>query len=460
MKTTVFGVGYVGLVQAAMLAKLGHEVVCVDIDKVKIDKLCRLEIPIYEPGLKEIVVSTVTEGLLKFTSDPKVGCDEPDVIFVAVGTPQSSTGAADLSYVESAIQSIADNITKDCVVAIKSTVPVGTVDFMQRVLSEILDSRPDKRISVSTVSNPEFLREGNAVYDALNPERVVIGSNCPKATSIIKDLYSDLPKSTRYIVMSRRSAELAKYASNAMLAARISLVNEIAEIASKLCADYEEVKLCIGADSRIGPQFISAGLGYGGSCFPKDVSALVNTAKQYGAEVAILKAIQNRNERQKNLFFEAITSHFGNSIKCKIIGVWGLTFKPNTNDTRESPSLKLVEMLVDLGCTIKVYDPQFDPDMFPAHLKIPNVEVMMSMYEVMSGSNALVIATDWQEFSKVDLKMVAENMLEPIVFDGRNIFSLDDVTKSGLVYYSIGRQPRFPTHPSNYCVDQISGALI
>ena len=419
MKICVIGTGYVGLVGAAVFSDWGNEVIGVDIDAEKIERIKKGDMPIYEPGLSEIVLKNISENRLSFTTSLSEGVEKSDVIFICVGTPQSETGDADLSAVWKVAEDIGKNLNNYKVIVTKSTVPVGTNEKMKKVIKDNLTTNVDFDI----VSNPEFLREGYSVEDMKNPDRTVIGSDSEKAFSIMRSLYEHLGKPI--VECDLKSAEMVKYASNAFLASKISFINEMAQICERSGADVSVVAKGMGLDSRIGPKFLNAGIGYGGSCFPKDVAALYKTSTDQAYDFKLLRGVMEVNEIQKNYFVSKITRYFGKNLSGKTIGVLGLAFKENTDDIRDSVAVEIVKQLRGLGAAIKAFDPQA---MFNAKgvLGTTNIEYCLDKYEVMDNADALFILTEWKEFANIDLERVKAMLKNPVIFDGRNL--LDSYT--------------------------------
>lgn len=430
MKVAIVGSGYVGLVTGACLAEVGHIVICIDNNKAKIDMLKRGEMPIYEPGLKELISQNVKAKRLSFTTSIKDGVDASKVIFIAVGTPPREDGSADLSYVENVSREIAENLTSYKVVVEKSTVPVETGEWVKRTLN-----RYGKRgVKFDVVSNPEFLREGSAVKDFLNPDRIVIGVESKEAEKIMKELYN--PINAPILVTDIKSAEIIKHASNSFLATKISFINAVAEICEKSGADIKKVAEGMGLDQRIGPRFLNAGIGYGGSCFPKDVDAFVHIADKLGYDFKLLKEVQNINQHKREMFVKKIRDTLW-ILKDKNIGVWGLSFKPNTDDMREAPSIDIIKALQKEGAKVKVYCPGA---MDKAQEHFSNVEFCNDYHEACKNADALVILTEWQQFRNADMKKVKELMRNPLIIDGRNIFEPEEMSELGFDYHSIGRR--------------------
>ena len=444
MKITIFGSGYVGLVTGACFAEVGNEVLCVDIDQAKIDRLKNGEIPIYEPGLDTIVHENSRNGRLKFTSDILQGVEFGLYQFIAVGTPPDEDGSADLRHVLSVAESIGTHMQEYRIIINKSTVPVGTADLVREKVLSVLNER-NAGIDFDVVSNPEFLKEGDAVNDFMKPERIVVGVDNPRTRELLRFLYSPFNRShERFIAMDIRSAELTKYAANSMLATKISFMNEIANIAERVGADVEEVRRGIGSDSRIGFSFIYPGVGYGGSCFPKDVQALERTARKHGYDARILQAVEAVNDRQKEHLFELMLRHYGSvdALRGRTVALWGLAFKPNTDDMREAPSRRVMEELWELGATVRVYDPVAIEEAKRIFGQREDLFYASSPDDAVAGADALAILTEWLMFRSPDFDMIKRELGEPVIFDGRNIYNPDFMEQSGFTYYSIGRRPR------------------
>ena len=433
MKISFFGTGYVGLVTGTCFADFGNDVICVDIDSKKIKELNDGNIPIYEPGLKELVERNVEKGRLIFTTDAEKGIKNSDVIFICVGTPQKQNGQADLKYVLEVAKTIGKNLNEYTIIVNKSTVPVGTAEKVRREIKKNLK----KKIGFDVVSNPEFLKEGAAIKDFQNPDRIVIGVDNEKAKKFMNDLYGPIARITRPIVfMDTKSAELTKYASNAMLATRISFMNELSHLCENVGADVKNVASGMGMDTRIGPKFLSAGIGYGGSCFPKDVRALAHMLESFDRNTNIIRAVDYVNERQKKSAVPRLKQYLPN-LEGKKIAIWGLSFKPRTDDIREGPALTVIEQLQDEYAKISVYDPEAIEN---AKKILKGIEYCETSYDAVKDANALMILTEWDEFREVDLKKVKRLMKEPIIFDGRNIFDPERVRNIGFNYLGIGRK--------------------
>ncbi len=430
-KITIIGTGYVGLVTGTCFADLGNEVTCVDIDEEKIATLNSGGVPIYEPGLKEMIARNSKAGRLFFTSSYEEGLKGAEFVFIAVGTPSGVDGEADLRYVRMAAESIADVMDHPMIIVNKSTVPVGTGDWV----ADIIRKRQDSPVSFSVVSNPEFLREGNAIGDFLNPDRVVLGSLDREAAEKVAQLY--LPLRAPIVITDLRTAEMIKYASNAFLATRISFINEIASICEKLGADVKEVAAGMGYDKRIGHYFLDAGLGYGGSCFPKDVKALEYMALIHGAHPQLLRAVMEINRDQRRQVVHKLRRLLGGNLNGKTIGLLGLSFKPNTDDMREAPSVDLAHLLSHEGARVRGYDPVA---MKVAEKILPEVELAASPYDLAEGCDAIIVVTEWNEFKNLDMGRIKESMNQPpVMIDGRNIYNPEEMERIGFVYRGIGR---------------------
>src|SRR6478735_4774598 len=439
MRVTVFGTGYVGLVTGTCLAEVGNQVVCVDIDHAKVDGLNKGVIPIYEPGLEEMVRANHASGRLSFTTEVAAPIEHGDIIFIAVGTPPDEDGSADLKYVLAVARTIGKHLKRPAVVVNKSTVPVGTADKVRAAIAGELKARASD-VAYEVVSNPEFLKEGDAVKDCMRPDRIVIGTDSARALEQMKRLYAPFNRNhERIIPMGVRSAELTKYAANAMLATKISFMNEMANIAERVGADIENVRHGIGSDPRIGYSFIYPGAGYGGSCFPKDVQALEKTAKQYGYTAQILEAVEAVNARQKHKVFELASRHFDGSLSGKTFAVWGLAFKPNTDDMREASSRTLLDRLWAEGAKVRAYDPEAMEEAHRIYGDRADLVLAKSPSEALQGADALVVLTEWKAFWSPDFAKIKAALKSPVVFDGRNIYDPVEVEAAGLAYYGIGR---------------------
>ncbi len=438
MKIAVVGSGYVGLVTGACFAESGVNVICVDNDEVKTEQLRKGEIPIYEPGLEDLIKRNVIKKRLSFTYDIKDAAGGAEVIFIAVGTPPGEDGSADLSHVLAVAGDIGKSLSEYCVVVTKSTVPVGTSEKVRAVISKELKERKAS-VPFDVASNPEFLKEGAAVEDFLKPERIVVGTDTDRATGIMKKLYAPFVLNNHPILfMDIPSAEITKYAANAMLATRISFINEIANLCDILGADINSVRKGIGSDSRIGSKFMYPGTGYGGSCFPKDIKAIIKTAGDNGYELNVIKAVEKANEYQKNVIFNKMLAFFDNNLNNKLIGIWGLSFKPKTDDIREASSIYLINKLLKNGARIKAYDPAAMEE--TKKLLGDKIEYAGDPYEAVKGVDALSLMTEWSEFHLPDFSRLAELMTNKVVFDGRNIYNPEDLKKLGFIYFGIGRR--------------------
>jgi len=437
MKITIIGTGYVGLVTGTCFAETGLDVSCLDIDADKINKLNNGKVPIYEPGLERLIARNLDSNRLSFTTDYRQALTEADAVFIAVGTPPGEDGSADLKYVIEVARQIAQLITEYIVVVTKSTVPVGTAERVRVAMREVLDQRKVD-IPFDVASNPEFLKEGNAIDDFLKPDRIVIGTDSPRAEKIMKRMYNPfLLNGHPLIFMDIPSAEMTKYAANAMLATKISFINDIANLCERTGADVNMVRRGIGSDSRIGNKFIYAGAGYGGSCFPKDVKALINTGLEYGYPMKILQSVDEVNEYQKTILVEKIKAHFKQSVKGRTLAVWGLSFKPNTNDTREAPSEVVISELIGAGCHIKAFDP-VAMDEFKINMG-DRIEYTKDRYEALIDADGLILITEWSEFRILNYPLLKKLMKEYVVFDGRNIYDPAEMKENGITYYGIGR---------------------
>ena len=441
MRVCIFGTGYVGLVTGTCLAEVGHDVVCVDIDQAKVDGLNRGIIPIYEPGLEPMVKANHAAGRLRFTTDAGSGIAHGDVLFIAVGTPPDEDGSADLQYVLAVARTIGRHLARPAVVVDKSTVPVGTADKVRAAIADELAQR-GAAIAFDVVSNPEFLKEGAAVEDCMRPDRIVLGADNPAAIEKLKRLYAPFNRNhDRIVAMDVRSAELTKYAANAMLATKISFMNEIANIAEQVGADVEMVRKGIGSDPRIGWHFIYPGAGYGGSCFPKDVQALARTAQQHGVEPRLLAAVEGVNEAQKAHLFELMMRHYGGEagLRGKTVALWGLAFKPNTDDMREASSRRLLQLLWDVGARVQAYDPEAMDEARRIFGERADLCLCGSAGEALQGADALVVITEWKQFRSPDFARLQAALADAVVFDGRNLYEPAEVEAAGLAYYGIGR---------------------
>lgn len=431
MKISVIGTGYVGLVAGACLADMGNDVICIDNNKEKLRLLENGIIPIYEPGLDELVKYNVSENRLVFSDDLDSAVKQSDVCFIAVGTPQDEDGSADLKYVFEVAKSIAKSMNGYKVIVDKSTVPVGTAEKVTNLIKTLTNHPFD------VVSNPEFLKQGNAVEDFLHPDRVIIGSNSDRATKIMQEIYSPFFRTgNRVIVMDVKSAEMTKYAANSFLATKISFMNEIANLCEKVGADAEMVRVGITTDSRIGNKFLFPGLGYGGSCFPKDVKALVNTGKEFSCEMNIIKAADETNKKQRKFFIDKIIAKYGKNLSGKVFAVWGLAFKPRTNDMREAPAITIINALLEMGAKVKAYDPKAMDS--AKYYFADKIEYSQSAYNALDGSDCLLLLTEWNEFRRPDFEKIKNLLKEPVIFDGRNQYLSNHLDDKGFEYYRIG----------------------
>jgi len=431
----VIGVGYVGLVAGTCLAESGNDVICADIDREKINLLNQGKVPIYEPGLEELIERNLKEGRLRFTTDFDQAIQESEIIFIAVGTPSLPDGSADLSAVYQVARKIGKNLNGYKIIVTKSTVPVGTSDEIEKIIKQ--ESGSD---DFEVVSNPEFMKEGAAVEDFMKPDRVIIGTDSERAFEVMKQIYEPFVRTENPIIrMDRRSAEMTKYTANAFLATKISFINEMANICERVGADIDSVRRGIGFDRRIGFQFLFPGVGYGGSCFPKDVDALIKTAQQKGFEAKILKAVQSVNLNQKQRLVEKIRQHYGERIKGLLLAVWGLSFKPRTDDMREAPSIVIIKGILELGARVRAYDPVAMENAKRIFGK--QISYGENPYQTLEGASGLVIVTEWSEFRRPNFERIKQLLKEPVIFDGRNLFDPQKMKELGFDYYSIGRMP-------------------
>lgn len=435
MQICVIGTGYVGLVAGTCLADMGNDVICVDNDQKKLEQLEKGIIPIYEPGLEELIKANTLEGRLKFTDDLTMAVQKSQVCFIAVGTPQSEDGSADLQYVMNVAESIGKAMNGYKVIVDKSTVPVGTAEKVTAIIKQYYDGEFD------VVSNPEFLKQGAAVDDFLKPDRVVIGSNSPKATAIMQEVYAPFFRTaSRFVIMDVKSAEMTKYAANSFLALKISYANEIANICEAVGADAEMVRNGMCSDKRIGTQFLFPGLGYGGSCFPKDVKALLKTAKDYGCGHRLIEAADEVNKEQRVIFIQKILSRFGLDLKGKTFAVWGLAFKPKTNDMRMAPAITIVNALLEFGANVKAYDPKaFD---YARNLWGDKIYYAKNSYDAIENADAMLLLTEWNEFRRPDFDRMKTLMKQPVIFDGRNQYEAERMIQSGFEYYCVGKKTK------------------
>jgi UDPglucose 6-dehydrogenase len=442
MKVTIFGAGYVGLVQAAVLAEAGHEVMCVDIDRTRIDELNAGHVRIFEPDLDGLVLRNLRDGRLRFTTEAARGVAHAPILFIAVGTPASEDGSADQSHVAAVARSIGALMAAPKTVVIKSTVPVGTNAMVRGLIAEA--SRAAGRdIAFDVVSNPEFLREGAAVDDCSKPDRIILGTASRAAEATLRQLYAPFNRNhEKIIVMDERSAELTKYAANSMLATKISFMNEIANLADRLGADIESVRKGIGADPRIGYAFIYPGIGYGGSCFPKDVQALIHSAEAAGVDPLLIRAVRDRNEAQKHVLIDKISRYFGGDLAGRSFALWGLAFKPGTDDMREAPARAIMEALWRAGASVRAYDPEAMAECARLYGERPDLVLATSRDDALTGADALIIATEWRLFQSPDFATIRARLKTPVLFDGRNLFDPAQVAAEGLDYFAIGRGKR------------------
>ncbi|AXJ05181.1 UDP-glucose 6-dehydrogenase [Pseudomonas fluorescens] len=441
MNVSVFGIGYVGLVQGAALAEVGHNVLCVDVDAGRVEALKEGTLPIYEPGLKSLVRDNYQSGRLRFGTDLVDAVHHGDVLLIAVGTPPDEDGSADLKCVLSVAQTIALNMDRHQIIVDKSTVPVGTGDRVRACIGQVLADNGRSDLTFDVVSNPEFLKEGCAVEDCMRPDRIIIGTDSPRAEEVMRELYEPFNRSReKIIVMDVRSAELTKYAANCMLATKISFMNEMACLAEKLGADIEKVRHGIGADPRIGYQFIYPGLGYGGSCFPKDVKALIQAANGVDIDARVLKAVESRNQEQKASLFRKVFDHFDGHLRGKTFALWGLSFKPNTDDMREAPSRVLMEALWQAGASVQAFDPKAMEEAQRLYGSRDDLTLTGTKEAALKNADALIIVTEWQSFRAPDFDRLSQLLKQPLIFDGRNLFDPQRLSKRGFTYVSVGRQ--------------------
>ena len=436
MKITIVGTGYVGLVTGTCFAEMGVHVNCVDIDVKKIDGLNNGIIPIYEPDLDNLIAKNTAAGRLKFGTDIAATINDCDVVFSAVGTPPDENGSADLKYVLDVARTVGKNLTKYILFVTKSTVPVGTAELVRKAISEELQKR-NISVPFDVASNPEFLKEGAAINDFMRPDRIVVGVDSEKAKTVMEQLYKPFTLNGHPIIfMDIASAEMTKYAANAMLATRISFMNDIANLCERMGANVNEVRRGIGSDPRIGAKFLYSGCGYGGSCFPKDVKALIKTAEENGYPMRVLQAVEEVNETQKEILFHKFNRHFGGEIKGKTVALWGLSFKPQTDDMREAPALVLIEKLLAAGCKVCAYDPIA---MHEAKRKLGDtITYAKDIYETAQNADAILLVTEWKEFRLPDWSAIKKAMKTPVVFDGRNIYDRKDLEQEGFIYYGLG----------------------
>lgn len=444
MKITIIGTGYVGLVTGACFAEMGSQVTCVDIDQEKIENLEKGILPIYEPGLENLVTQNFNEGTLRFTTSLEKASQDSNIFFIAVGTPPGEDGSADLQYVLQVAKEIGQHINEYSIIVDKSTVPVGTADKVKLTIENELKKR-NATVEFDVVSNPEFLKEGAAVNDFLKPDRIIIGADSMRATKMMKRLYAPFSRNReKVILMNVRDAEMTKYAANSMLATKISFMNEIANICEKLGVDVENVRKGIGSDSRIGYSFIYPGCGYGGSCFPKDVKALIRTSKEQGIDPLLLNSVEHRNNLQKKVLSDKVIQRFGSDLSGRVFCVWGISFKPGTDDIREASSKEIISELIDCGATIKAFDPVA---LDQAKKEFPNewfetgqLSFASTQYEAIGQADALILVTEWKTFRQPDFRFMAESMKERVIFDGRNQYDPEEVLEMGFEYHGIGRE--------------------
>lgn len=440
MNVTVFGTGYVGLVQGTILAEVGHHVVCIDLDDHKVEQLRQGNIPIYEPGLESLVKENYAAGRLEFSTDAAAGVNHGQVQFIAVGTPPDEDGSADLKYVLTVAATIAEHMEQNQIIINKSTVPVGSADKVRDEVEKVLERRGRHDIAFDVVSNPEFLKEGSAVVDCQKPDRIIIGTECDATIEVMRELYAPFNRNhDKIIVMDVKSAELTKYAANCMLATKISFMNEMANLAERLGADIEAVRKGIGSDPRIGYDFIYPGVGYGGSCFPKDLQALIHVSNTIDFDAKLLKAMESRNKEQKNTLFNKISKHFHAELKGKTFAIWGLSFKPNTDDMRDAPSRVLMEALWAAGAKVQAYDPEAMEEAQRLYGSHDHLILCGTKEAALKNTDALIIVTEWQNFRAPDFDLIKEKLTEPTIFDGRNIYEPRRMRAKGFTYYSVGR---------------------
>lgn len=437
MRLTVIGTGYVGLVTGACFADTGNDVLGVDKDPEKIDILARGDCPIYEPGLTEILQANMKAGRLRFSTDVAQGVRHGDVIFIAVGTPPRDDGSSDMTAIRAVADTIAEHLDRPKIVVLKSTVPIGTGDEIE----ERINRRAEHKVSV--VNNPEFLKEGTGVEDFFKPDRVVVGAEDPQAAAVIRELHEPFVRNQKPIyIMRRRAAEMSKYAANAYLSTRISFINQIANICDAMGVDVNEVRLGMGSDRRIGFQFLYPGAGYGGSCFPKDVQSLVHTARRAGVQADLLDSVHQVNQRQRELLFRKIVARFGGSLNNLCFAIWGISFKPKTDDIREAPAVILIDKLLEAGASVRAHDPIALPNL--QRLLANRISYYPSGYEALDGADALVIVTEWNEFRSPTFEEIRRRLRQPIIFDGRNLYSLEAMRNRNFEYYSVGRPAIIP----------------
>ena len=437
MKIGIIGSGYVGLVAAACFSEMGNEVTCIDVDTKKIDNLKKGKVPIYEPGLSQLVIDNQNKKTLFFSNDIKLALENTAVVFIAVGTPMGDDGSADMQYVLNVASSIGKNISDHIVIVNKSTVPIGTAEKVKEVIQKELDRRSSS-ISFDVVSNPEFLKEGVAISDFMHPDRVVVGASNEESMNLMRTLYSPFTLSSdRFIAMDIRSAEMTKYAANAMLATKISFINEMANICEHVGADINQVRIGIGSDQRIGYKFIYPGCGYGGSCFPKDVQALINISNNFGYSPELITSVEKVNDNQKNILFSKLYKYFNKNLSSLKIAVWGLSFKPGTDDMRQAPSINLIRSIIESGASVNAYDPKAI-DQAKFYLKGLKVNYVDNKYDALDNVDALVLVTEWKEFRSPDFSLMQKKMKRKLLIDGRNQFNAEYITSKGFEYLQIG----------------------
>ena len=446
MKITIYGSGYVGLVTGALIADVGNEVLCVDVDETKVANLKKGIIPIFEPGLDDVIKRNVEAKRLDFTTNMDEAVAHSEVQFIAVGTPPGEDGSADMQYVASVAKTIAERMTGNKIVVNKSTVPVGTGDMVEGVIADGLKERKLNH-TFAVVSNPEFLKEGAAIEDFMKPDRIVIGTDNEHATEVMRELYAPFCRNRRdrLVFMSRKSSELTKYAANSLLATKISFMNELSNIADRLGADIEDVRVGIGSDPRIGYHFIYPGCGYGGSCFPKDVKALIATARENDYEAQLLQSVDSVNDRQKHVLFEKLMRHFDNNIEGKKFAIWGLSFKPNTDDLREAPSRVLIESIFEHGGTVRAYDPVAMNEMRHFYPDEKRLELVGTAMDTAEGCDALLINTEWREFRSPNFDTLKNSLSNSLIIDGRNLYDPEQMMEQGITYDCIGRPGKHAT---------------
>ena len=443
MDVCIVGTGYVGLVSAACFAEMGNTVYCVDVNPKVVETLESGKVHIFEPGLEDLVKRNTRQGRLRFTAKLSEGLNVAEVVFITVGTPEAEDGSCDLKYVDAVAREIGQLMTGPKIVVDKSTVPVGTADRVRSIISEELENR-GQSIPFDVVSNPEFLKEGDAVNDFMKPDRVIVGTEDEKSANVLRTLYSPFARSReKLIVMGVRSAEMTKYAANCMLATKISFINEVANICERVGADVTEVRVGIGSDSRIGYSFIYPGVGYGGSCFPKDVKALIGTAKDNGYDARLIRAVDAVNDTQKHVLAEKVKNYFEpqGGVGGRTLALWGIAFKANTDDIREASSIEIIKDLISLGMKVRAFDPQANERAREEVGHLEHVEIMDDQYEVLDGADALAVVTDWNQFRNPDFEQIKRSLKAPLVFDGRNLYLPECMGEAGFAYFSIGRKP-------------------